>query len=181
MPSMNVSETRLREVPSVEDLEKIERRLEPQAEGYEVDTLQAFNRGEIVGRLAEQDERLEETEYTIGGNKFSYEGLKGRIDADEETVNVEVFEAGETDLGVRDVMRIGGASTGRTMHDKAVSTYRNALRKAGYDAEKLDDEALAETAEHALEEVKYEGFEVEIESSAREAYEETVEILEEYA
>jgi hypothetical protein len=169
MPSMNVSETRLREVPSMEDLEKIERRLEPQPDKYEVNISKAFTRGEIVERLAEQDERLEDTEYTIGGKTFSYEGLEGVIDVDEDRIHVEVFESGENDLDVRDVKRIGGASTGRTMHDRGVSTYRNFLQKAGYDADELNEEALMENAEEALEDLGYESFEVEIDGSAREA------------
>jgi len=170
---MNLGETRLREIPTVEDLEKIERKLRPQADKYEVNILQSFTRQEIVERLAEDDERLSDTVYTIWGNVFEYEGLEGRIDADEESLRVDVFDAQE-DLDVRDVMRIGGASKGRTMHGKAVSSYRTSLQKAGYDADDLDGEELAETARQALEDLGYESFEVEIDGSAREAYEEAI-------
>lgn len=173
MPSMNLSETRLREVPSVEDLEKIERRLSPQAEKYEVNMLQAFTRKEIVERLAEEDDSLENTEYTLEGNVFKYEGLKGRIDADENSVNVAFFEAHDN-LDVRDILRIGGASTGRTMHEKAMNSYRSSLEKAGYDVNNLDAENLAETAEKALEDLGYGSFEVEIDDSVREAYSEAI-------
>ena len=176
MPGMDLSETRLREVPAVEDLEKVERRLRPQADKYEINILQSFTRQEIVERLAEDDERLSSTGYTIRGNVFEYEGLEGRIDADEETVRVDAFDS-QADLSVRDVLRIGGASTDRTMHDKAMSSYRTSLQKAGYDVNKKAEE-LVETAQQALEDLGYESFEVEIDGSAREAYEEVISKLE---
>lgn len=175
MPAMNLSETRIREVPSVEDLEKIERWLDPQPSGFEVDTLEAFTREEILERLAEDDERLEDTEYTLNGNSFSYEGLKGSISVEGDSIYLSVFEPGEKDLEIRDVMRIGGASRGETMHKRAVSNYRNSLRKAGYEADELEEEALAEKAGEALDELGYRSFEVEINDCTREAYEEAVE------
>lgn len=172
--SMSLDESRIREIPSLEGLEKVERHLHSQERSSEKNILEDFTQGEIVKRLAKRDDRLEGASYTLQGNTFDYGDMRGRIDSFSGEINVSTFEPGEEDFSVQTALRIGGAKSGRTMHSKAVSTYRSALQNAGYDAEELDEEVLQETASQALEDMNYDSFSVEIDDSTREAYDKAV-------
>ena len=172
--SMSKDETRMGEIPSVQDLEKVESYLNSKDESHEKRILQGFNRGEIVDRLAQNDERLEKVKDTLQGNTFDYEERRGRIDSSRKKIHAMTFEPGEEDFRTSTALRIGGAETGKTMHKKAMSMYQSALENAGYDVEK-DTEALQETAAQAMDDMDYRSFQVEIEDSTREAYNETVE------
>lgn len=173
---MSSEDLRLEEVPSIEDLEKIES-YEPEEESKMFDH---FVQSELLGRMVEKDDRYDETRDSLKGNEFDYDDVRGVLRTHFGSISGKVFRPGDRDPSVSDMGMIAGASTGNTMHSKAMGSYESALENAGYELEDPSEEELVEKAEQALDEIDNEGFSIDIEDSTREAYGEAVKRIEEY-
>ncbi|MFB6115680.1 MAG: hypothetical protein ABEK04_05360 [Candidatus Nanohalobium sp.] len=176
--SMSSEDLRLEDVPSIEDLEKIERYIDE--EDSEGEMLRHFVQSELLERMVEKDDRYDETTKSLKGNEFDYGDIRGVLKTHFGSISGRVFTPEDEDISVSDIGRISGASTGNTMHSKAMNTYESALKNAGYELDDPSEEDLIETAERALEEIDNEAFSIDIEDSTREAYGEAVRRIEEY-
>ena len=176
--SMSSRDLRLKDVPNLEELEKIEDYTDKEDRVGEL--FQTFVQDEILGRLVEQDDRYDESRDTLGGHLIEYGDVKGDLDAKFGSINGTVFDPEERDMDAKDLAYIGGASTGKTMNSRAIRKYSTALENAGYQVEDSSKEGIIDAAETALEEIDRQRFSIDIEGSTREAYEEAVEKIEDY-
>lgn len=175
---MSSEDLRLGEVPTIEDLEKIEVYEPDDEDGSQ--TFDHFVQSELLERLVEKDDRYDETRRSLKGNKFDYDESRGILRTHFGSISGRVFLPEEEDISVSDMGMISGASTGNTMHSKAMSSYESALESVGYDLDDPSEEDIVQAADRALDEIDSETFSVDIEDSTREAYGEAVKRIEEY-
>ena len=72
---MSSEDLRLEEVPSIDDLERIEAYTDSE---NQVDrTFQNFVQGELLERFVENDDRYDETTHTLSGEEFDYGDIRG--------------------------------------------------------------------------------------------------------
>lgn len=177
--SMSSDDLRLDEVPSIKDLEKIEK-YNP-ADDQESEMFEGFVQSELLKRFVDQDDRYDATKKKINGNEFDYGEISGRLkNFSNDEISVRVFKPEGRDINDRDMGLISGASTGKTMQKSARKKYQSSLENAGYELDDPSEEELIETAERALEEIDHERFSVPVEHSTREAYGEAFNMIEEY-
>lgn len=177
--SLSSSDVRFYDVPSIEDLERIEQRLDV---GEQLDRrVRDHLASELVKRLAENDERLGETSESLIGTAFQKDEYHGRIDDHFGEVISTIFDASEYDIHISTAMKIAGASSMESYAEHEWEAYTNAMESAGFETDNWTDEDLHENSNAFLEEVGYEDIDAEINSrTTREAYEEVVSGLLDY-
>ena len=176
--SMSSEDLRIKDVPSIEDLEKIEAYNDE--ESREQEMVQDFVQTELLERFVDKDDRYDSSRRALGTNQFEYGDVKGNLSNFFGAVSGRVFRPEGRDMSDRDLKKIAGASTGESMHNKARNMYQSALENAGYELDDPSEDELIETAEQALDDIEREMFSVEAGDSMREAYGEAVRSIEEY-
>jgi hypothetical protein len=176
--SMNSEDIRIGEVPSIDDLEVIEEYVD--SSEREGQMFERFVQTELLKRFVDQDDRYDETRRDLNGNEFDYGEISGKLRSNFGKISGRVFRPEGRDISDRDLGRISGATTGNTMHNKAMNSYQSALENAGYELDDPDEQEIVETAEKALEEIENDSFSIDIENTTREAYGEAVKRIEQY-